>query len=313
MASTDPIFHGEEAGFDSVQWLAPREGLEIEAREISVSGDYQIDKLGAAGLDAEVFGDTVDPSFFIGIGIQAGIRSGISAEGNVNMVQRLSQTRPVRLGETLVVKGHIDMITEVPRGHTVSTVVSFEDAKGDVIVDASRTSLKPDPSRAGRRGAGDRPPPVVSEPGLASVMAEHQLTPDRVRGYSTEGNSIHYEEEAARKAGFRAPMIGGGMGVHYLAALLWSRGTPRQLDLSIYFRRPIFWDERFTAAVLGEPDDRASWRGLCLLRDEGDAGLKVLTEARIERLVDQPAESRSRRDSPDPHRQSSGPGGSISG
>jgi acyl dehydratase len=227
----------------------------------------------------------VDPSFFIGIGIRAGIRSGISAEGNVNMVQRLVQMRPVRLGEVLTVRGRIERIREVPRGHTVDTTVTFEDASGAMVIDASRTSLRPDPDQGARRGAGERPPPVVPDPALVRVLGEHRLTPERVKRYSMEGNSIHYDEEAARRAGFRAPMIGGGMGVHFLAALLWSRGAPRALDLDIYFRRPIFWDDRFTSGVLGDDHDRPGWKGLCLLRDEGDAGLKVLTEASIRRVV----------------------------
>ena len=42
-----------------------------------------------------------------------------------------------------------------------------------------------------------------------------------------EGNSIHYEQEAAEQAGFRAPLIGGGMGVHYLTAEMWRRYQPR--------------------------------------------------------------------------------------
>ena len=53
------------------------------------------------------------------------------------------------------------------------------------------------------------------------------------------------------RPGFGAPMIGGGMGVHYLAAAIWARREPQLLDLSIYFRRPIFWDEQFTTAVQG--------------------------------------------------------------
>ncbi len=281
MVQADPVF---DIDTGDVEWVEPEVGFELIPNTVSVSHEYQAEKLSAAGLDPALFGHTVDPSFFIGIGIQAGIRSGISAEGGVNMVQRLIQTRPVRLGENLTVRGRIERILEVPRGHTVETSVTFEDASGTVVIDASRMSLRPYPDRGPRRGAGERPPPVVPDPALAQVLGEHRLTPERVKRYSTEGNSIHYEEEAARRAGFRAPMIGGGMGVHFLAALLWSRGTPRALDLAIYFRRPIFWDEQFTSAVLGEPDDRTSWKGLCLLRDEGDSGLKVLTEASIQAL-----------------------------
>ncbi|MEE2775324.1 MAG: hypothetical protein VYE73_00950 [Acidobacteriota bacterium] len=282
MAQTDPIFHVDTG---VAEWIEPRGGFELTANTLSITSDYQGEKLRAAGLEPSAFGDTVDPSFFIGVGIQAGIRSGISAEGNVNMVQRLIQSRPVQLGEVLTVQGRIECVREVPRGHTVETSVTFEDASGTVVVDASRMSLRPDPDKGARRGAGERPPPVVPDPALAEVLGEHQLTPERVKSYSVQGNSIHYEEKAARRAGFRAPMIGGGMGVHYLAALLWSHGAPQALDLSIYFRRPIFWDERFTAAVLGKADDRSSWRGLCLLRDEGEAGLKVLTEASIQECL----------------------------
>jgi acyl dehydratase len=278
----DPVFHVETG---EVEWIEPRAGFEFTLQTLSVPADFQAEKLRAAGIEPAVFGDIVDPSFFIGIGIRAGIRSGISAEGNVNMVQRLVQMRPVRLGEVLTVRGRIERIREVPRGHTVDTTVTFEDASGAMVIDASRTSLRPDPDQGARRGAGERPPPVVPDPALVRVLGEHRLTPERVKRYSMEGNSIHYDEEAARRAGFRAPMIGGGMGVHFLAALLWSRGAPRALDLDIYFRRPIFWDDRFTSGVLGDDHDRPGWKGLCLLRDEGDAGLKVLTEASIRRVV----------------------------
>jgi acyl dehydratase len=282
MGQADPVFHVETG---DVEWIEPRAGFEFIVQTLSVPADFQAEKLRAAGIEPEVFGDTVDPSFFIGVGIRAGIRSGISAEGNVNMVQRLVQIRPVRLGEALTVRGRIERVREVPRGHTVDTTVTFEDASGTVVIDASRMSLRPDPDQGARRGAGERPPPVVPDPALVRVLGEHRLTPERVRRYSMEGNSIHYDEEAARRAGFRAPMIGGGMGVHFLAALLWSRGAVRALDLDIYFRRPIFWDDRFTSGVLGDDQERPGWKGLCLLRDEGDAGLKVLTEASIRRVV----------------------------
>ena len=91
MTATDPIFHDDA---HEVEWIVPRAGFEFTPRTVSVPQDHQAEKLDAAGLDPSVFGDTVDPSFFIGIGIQAGIRSGISAEGNVNMVQRLVQRLP---------------------------------------------------------------------------------------------------------------------------------------------------------------------------------------------------------------------------
>lgn len=267
------------------QWQQAHPGVALDTAEVAVPADYQRDKLQSCGIDASLFGDAVDPSFFIGIGIQAGIRSGISAEGNVNMLQRLVQYRPVALGEVLVVRGQVEKVEPVPRGHRVSTSVTFEDRGGAVVIDASRTSLRPDPAQGASRGAGARPEPVVADPTQTETVGSHRLTPEQVKDYSMEGNSIHYDEAAAQAAGFRAPMIGGGMGVHFLAAALWSQAPPQRLDLDIYFRRPIFWDEIFTAAVLGEAAQPDRWQALCLLRDESERGLKVLTEARINALT----------------------------
>ena len=263
------------------EWVVPEEGYELTPAPLIVGHDHQREKMRACGIDPAVFGNTVDPSFFIGLGIQAGIRSGISAEGNVNMVQQLVQYRPAQLGEELLAQGRVVAVTPVPRGHTVTTEVRFTDQAGAVVIDASRMSLRPDPTKTSARGAGERPQPVVPTPALAQTLATHALTPDQVKAYSMEGNSIHYDEAAAIAGGFRAPLIGGGMGVHYLAAALWAKGEPQTLDMSIYFRRPIFWDETFTAAVLGDREDASSWQALCLLRDEGAKGLKVLTEARL--------------------------------
>jgi hypothetical protein len=79
--------------------------------------------------------------------------------------------------------------------------------------------------------------------------------------------------EAAIKAGFRAPIIGGGMGVRYLMAEIWQRLAPRTLDIEVYFRRPIFWDDTVTIRV-EERDGK--WTAICLAK-----GDKVATEARI--------------------------------
>ena len=276
--------HKSTAPQPEIVWQTASPGFELTPTEVAVSGAYQAEKLDACGIDPKIFGNQVDPSFFIGIGIHAGIRSGISAEGNVNMLQRLIQYRPVSLGETLQVRGRIESVQAVPRGHTVQTQIAFEDESGAVVVDASRTSLRPDPSKGNTRGAGERPAPVVADPQATQQLETHQLTPQRVKDYSTEGNSIHYDEAAAQAAGFRAPMIGGGMGVHFLAAAIWGQGTPVHVNLDIYFRRPIFWDEVFTTGLLGTPEQCKTWQALCLLRDEKELGLKVLTEARINEL-----------------------------
>ena len=265
------------------EWIEPVEGFTFKPAVISVTRAWQAEKLALCGLPADVFGDTVDPSFFIALGIRAGIANGISAQGNVNMLQRLVQHRPARLGGPMRVRGIIDRVTPVPRGRTVHTDVWFEDEDGERVISAPRTSLKPDPDKAGNRGAGQRPPPVIENVEPLEHLSTHTLTPEIVKGYSSEGNSIHYDLAAANRAGFRAPLIGGGMGVHYLLCTLWQYSPPERLDLDIYFRRPIFWDDTFTVAADSGPD---GWRAMALIKDG-----KVLTEARINDLAALDAEA----------------------
>jgi acyl dehydratase len=210
-----------------------------------------------------VFADEADPAFFIGLAIHAGIDSGISAEGNINMLQRLIQHRPAKLGELLTVQGQIQSVTPVPRGLRVHTDVWFEDTAGERVISCPRTSLKPQANTQTATGAGHKPQPVVDDLAKLALGRRYQLTPERVKAYSVEGNSIHYEQEAAERAGFRAPLIGGGMGVHYLTAQMWSDRPPASFDALIYFRRPIFWDE---AVQVGVIKDGPNWRGMGLLK-----------------------------------------------
>ena len=229
-------------------WVEPHQGFEYLPAQVTIDRSDQATKLAACGLDADLYGDHVDPSQFISLAIHAGIASGISAEGNINMVQSLRQYRPVKLGEPLEVRGLITDVKRVPRGETVSTDVWFEDPDGQRIVSARRRSLRPLADDSHTRGAGERPPPVVDDPTELPSLGEHQLTPDGVQAYSSKGNAIHYDMAAANRAGFRTPMIGGAMGVHFLVAAMWNQRTFSTLELDIYFRRPIFWDAAFTVS-----------------------------------------------------------------
>ncbi len=265
----------------SDHWVEPQAGFQYLADTISVTPAHQAEKLAACGVDAALFGRHVDPAFFIGIAIQAGIRSGISAEGNINMLQGLQMHRPALLDEPLNVRGEILDVTMVPRGRRVHTDVWFEDQRGQRVISAVRTSLRPDLSVADKGGAGARPQPVVSDPARLQHLNEYTLTPERVKAYSMEGNSIHYEQEAAERAGFRAPLIGGGMGVHYLTAELWRQYNPKAFSADIYFRRPIFWDESVRVGVQGDTSEY--WSAMAVLK-QGDTA-KVGTEIALRELL----------------------------
>ena len=248
-----------------LKWIEPEEGYQLGPDIISVASDYQIEKLTACGIDPGVFSGAVDPSFFIGIAIQAGVNSGISAEGAVNMVQFLEVIRPPLLDEPLLVQGRIESVNEVARGERVETHVWFSDQKELVVLRANRVSLRPRSISADAGGAGLRPASVISDISTLKQREEFRLTPDIVRNYSSEGNSIHYDETSAKAGGFRAPIIGGGMGVHYLMAELWTARQPNCFSCNIYFRRPIFWDDEISVGV--DP----SYKVLGLLKTEGQA------------------------------------------
>ena len=268
---------GDNEFVSDFQWKQPEEGYQLEPDMVGVTRDYQHEKLTTCGIDPNVFACVADPSFFIGIAIQAGVNSGISAEGAVNMVQSLEIIRPALLDELLLVEGRIESVQEVARGERVETHVWFSDQEGQTVLRANRVSLRPNPNSSEKGGAGVRPEPVIKDVSSLDQKNAFQLTPDIVKNYSSEGNSIHYDEAAAKAGGFRAPIIGGGMGVHYLMADFWASRSSDCFVCNIYFRRPIFWDDAISVGV------DASHKAFGLLKSDenSDSPVKVGTEMEL--------------------------------
>ncbi len=261
---------------ENIEWIDPYEGFTYREQTIVVESVEQNRALAVCGIEPAIFGDAVDPSFFIGLAIHAGVESGISSEGNVNMVQSLVQHEPVARDKEIQITGKVVKVEDVPRGQSVSSEVWFANPDGNTAITAKRTSLRPDPAKIGARGAGVKPAPVVEDVSKLTKISDVEMTPERVTGYRSDGNAIHFDMKAANASGFRAPIIGGGMGVHYLAAAIWREFAPTAIDLDIYFRRPIFWDDQLSVIV----DDRGgSWTAICLAKDG-----KVATEARINHI-----------------------------
>lgn len=259
------------------EWIEPYAGLTYADRAMTVESAVEHRALSTCGIDPAVYGATVDPTTFISRAIAEGVRNGVHANGTVNMAQRLVQYAPLRLDEPLTVSGRVLNVSPVPRGTVAISETWFTAQDSMRRVMAGRRSLRPDPDKSGVRGTGDVVPPVVSDVGTLRVLRDVVLTPEMVKGYDSEAiNPIHSVPEAAIKAGFRTPIIGGGMGVRYLMAEIWRRFAPRALDIEVYFRRPIFWDDTVTIRV-AERD--GTWTAICLAK-----GDKVATEARINSL-----------------------------
>ncbi len=258
------------------QWIEPYRGYRFQPRAMTVEATEQARLVGLCGIDPGVFGDAMDPAGFISLAIQEGVRNGIHANGTVNMVNTIRQERQMRLGEPLTVTGEILDVEEVPRGRVATSETWFCGADGKRALTSRRRSLRPDAAKVGVRGAGERPEAVIDDPTGLEAVGTYTLTPEGVKAYTGPHNPIHFDPEAARRGGFRAPIIGGGQGVRFITASIWQRFRPQVLELDIYFRRPIYWDD--TVTVMVDECDGA-WRAICLTK-----GDKVATEARINRI-----------------------------
>ena len=259
------------------QWIEPYKGYRFQERQMTVEAADQKRLVGLCGIDPAVFRGCMDLAGFITLAIQEGVRNLIHANGTVNMQNTLVQHRPVRLGEPLTVTGEIVDVQEVPRGRVASSETWFSCADGQRAFTSKRRSLRPDPAKVGTRGAGERPGDVIDDVARLKALATFTLTPEAVKAYTGPHNPIHFDPEAAKRGGFRAPIIGGGQGVRFLTAEIWRRFQPQAIDLDIYFRRPIYWDDTFTVMV----DEREGrWHAIGLIKDG-----KVATEARINRIA----------------------------
>jgi hypothetical protein len=254
-------------------WIEPYKGLKYQDRAMTVEAAEQQRLLSVCGIDPSIFGDTMDPAGFISLAIQEGVRNKVHANATINMVQYLVLHRPMTLGEPLTVSGQILDIEEVPRGRVATSEVWFSGKHGARSLTARRKSLRPDASKVGLRGAGERPAPVIADVAPLKAVATVTLTPECVKGYSGPHNPIHFDPEVAKRNGYRAPIMGGTQCVRFLTAEIWRRFAPRTLDLDIYFRRPLFWDDTFSVMV---DEQNGEWKAICLAKDG-----KVATEARI--------------------------------
>jgi hypothetical protein len=262
---------------EDVNWIEPYKGMKFQQRVMTVEAEDERRLLCACGIDPSVFGDKIDPAGFISLAIQEGVRNKVHANATINMVQHLVQHRQMTLGEKLTVNGQILDVEAVPRGRVATSEVSFSGEDGMRALTAARKSLRPDAAKVGLRGAGERPPPVIADLSPLKAVRSVALNPEMVKAYSGPHNPIHFDPEVAKRNGYRAPIMGGTQCVRFVTAEIWRRFEPKTLDLDIYFRRPLFWDDTFSVMV---DEQNGEWRAICLAR-EG----KVATEVRINSIA----------------------------
>lgn len=269
------------SAFDPPNEIIPWAGFRYQSRTIVVDVAEEDRQLALCGIDPAIYRGALDPSAFISLAIQEGVRNGISANGGVNMVQTLMQAQPLPRGDTLTVSGEILAVQPSARGRVTTSDTRYHRPDGSLGITSRRTSLKTDPTvyaDPAQRGAGPRPAPLMADVSTLRSLGGFSLRPEDVKAYGLKTtNPIHFDEEAARRAGYRAPIIGGGHGVRFLMAALWAQYAPAAIEVDIHFRRPLFWDDDVEILV---DDSDSIWPAMCLARDG-----KVATEMNIRTLT----------------------------
>lgn len=249
-------------------------GFAYKNIELAISAKLQAEKLACCRIDPGLYQGFVDPTHFAAEAILAAVKSGLSINGNVHWSERFIMTARIPLGQPLTMSGEIAELAPHPRGSQMRSRFAYTLPGGSVPLRTERTSLRLDPSLP-RPAAGQKPAP----PDLAAfeTVTEFTFEPELVARYSAEGNNrIHFDPKVAKEFGFRAPIAGGVMGVRHLMAVLCDdAGPPESFDLTVHFRRPMFWDE--TMRVMATRDGDGGFDALHLVNAEG----KVAVEGRL--------------------------------
>lgn len=261
--------------------VTPEPGFKLEPRSFWLDRADEERMLKVTGGDVELFGGNIDPAALIPLAIREASRNGISANGMVNMMQRIVVDAPLALNAEIRVTGQVTQVHHTPRGIVWICETNFSPAVGGPGIRTSRTALMTNPLQKAdpdARGTIPRPAPAVTDPSRLTKVASVAMTPEDCVTYcGATTNLIHTDLAFAQNAGYRAPIVGGSHGVRYMTAAIWRSFSPKSLDMEIMFRRPIFWDDTFDVCADMKGD---TWTALCTARHG-----KVLSEMRLNAIA----------------------------
>jgi len=190
-------------------------------------------------------------AFPLHLALMADGRFPFGAIGLVHVSNRITQHRPIPVGETLQLRVRPTPLEDHPRGRTFS--ILSEALLGDELVWEERSTMlhREQPSAAAE--ARDPSPEAPSPP----FLAEWNLAGDLGRRYASvsgDRNPIHLHPLSARALGFpRAIAHGMWTKARCLAAL---EPLPAAFVIDVRFRRPILLPAtvRFGSAEEGDGD-----------------------------------------------------------
>lgn len=219
-------------------------GQRLRDFETVVTAERQRRYHAAAEVPDDAFGDTVDLSILANDTIHATrYLKDVPVDG-LHAGQRMIQSRPVRFGEHLTLRGTVAQIRPTARGSFVTIAFDFVTDGGEVPVTAENVSFQVD---AAAMRSDPRPEPTAA-PDLAGfeLVARKHPSERRVTGYSFEfpDYAVHFEPAAAASLGLPKPVAQGLMSFTWMMAAARQLGAGDSLDLTASFRQPIYWDDR---------------------------------------------------------------------
>jgi hypothetical protein len=229
-------------------------GFRFPPLSICISHEEQRRLHGWCDIAPDVYGDVADPALVSRLPVvllAETIRQSRPGWGQVHIVHRINQRRPIRLGERLQMSGSIEAVEKHARGEVLKSVWRYLDTDGEIPFEVIPDALMIDPAFE-----SERPPKKTRHQRAAHnyrVLLTKKCTPAATLGYC-EGtdNPIHLDPKYAQDFGFRAPIIAGTQTMNYLLEPLYRGQTPGELALCIRFRRPVFWDDTLTIEGLEE-------------------------------------------------------------
>ena len=188
-------------------------------------------------------------AFPLHLALMADGRFPFGAIGLVHVSNRITQHRPIAVGESLQLRVRPTALEDHPRGRTFS--ILSEALIGDELVWEERSTML----HRGQPSAAAPPRELSPEPPSPPFLAEWNLAGDLGRRYASvsgDRNPIHLHPLSARALGFpRAIAHGMWTKARCLAAL---EPLPAAFVVDVRFRRPILLPAsvRFGSAEEGE-------------------------------------------------------------
>ena len=253
-------------------------GFEYPTQEVAISAAEQRRLHGYCDIGPQVFGALADASLVSRLPIVMLSNTVVVQRpewGQVHTVQRITQTRAIRLGETLTMYGRIEGCEPHPRGEVMTSSWRYVDASDQIVFVVRPDVLLISPTGSQHERGNSTPSPRET----TVPLWQKTCTPEKTVGYC-EGtfNPIHDNPGIAAEFGFRAPIIAGTQTMSYLLEPLYREQERQQIGVEIAFRRPVFWDDVLSIEGRRTGDDFAY---ICALNGAG----KLVADCRVDESI----------------------------